>query len=118
VVLACLPDELHGLGLLMVALEVAAAGRTNLVLGPHTPIDEIAATADSLDAVAVGLSLSAFAPTEPAHESVSVLRAELPTKVPLWVGGRGSEALDPLPDGVTRLNTLDDVAEAVRALPD
>jgi DNA-binding transcriptional MerR regulator/methylmalonyl-CoA mutase cobalamin-binding subunit len=118
VVLACLPEEMHVLGLQMVAAELAATGRNHFILGPHTPIEEIVATAESLKAAAVGLSISAFAPGEPTQKLIKMLRAELPKTIPLWVGGGGAAALESLPKGVQQLSTLDEVAEAVRALAD
>lgn len=116
VVLACLPGELHGLGLQLVAAEVATAGRKNLVLGPHTPIDEIVATAEVLDAAAVGLSVSIFAPSEETLVQVADLRQALPSKTVLWVGGGGAPGLGSLPKGSVRVESLDDVAEVVRQL--
>ncbi len=116
VVLACLPDELHSLGLQLVAVEVAAAGRKNLVLGPQTPIDEIVATAQALDVAAVGLSVSIFAPPETTLAQVTELRDSLPAKTELWVGGGGATGLGKLPKGSVRVDSLDDVAEAVQRL--
>jgi methanogenic corrinoid protein MtbC1 len=118
VVLACLPEELHGLGVQMVALEIATAGRKVVVLGPQSPVEEIVSTAASLDAAAVGLSVSSFAPRRRTEEDVRALRAELPERVDLWVGGRGAQSLEAVPPAVRRFGTLDEVAEAVRALPD
>ena len=118
VVLACLPDELHSLGLQMVALEIAAAGRQNLILGPHTPIEEIVATAESLGAAAVGISVSAFAVNQATKERTDLLAKRLPADTLLWVGGKGAENLERLPKEVRRFVTLDDVADAVRVLPD
>ncbi len=118
VVLACLPNELHGLGLQMVALEIAAGGRQNLVLGPHTPIDEIVATAVSLEAVAVGVSVSAFAPPEATQADVLDLHDLLPKQTRLWIGGSGAAALEALPEDIVRLSSLDELADAVRTLPD
>ena len=112
----CLPGELHSLGLQLVAAEVAVAGRKNLLLGPQTPNEEVVATARTLDAAAVGLSVSMFAPVEETAAQVADLREGLPTKIALWVGGGGAAALLPLPAGTVLLNTLDSVAEAVRQL--
>lgn len=116
VVLASLPGELHGLGLQLVAAEISIAGRKNLLLGPHTPVDEIAATARALDAAAVGLSVSVFAPAGETSGQIARLREALPVKTALWVGGGGAANLDSLPKGTTKLHTLDDVVKAVRQL--
>lgn len=118
VVLACLPDEMHGLGLQMVALEISAAGRRNVVLGAHTPIEEIVASADSLEAVAVGVSVSVFAPVRPTLAAVSDLRAQLSPQTKLWVGGGGAKMFDSLPQGTKKLVTLDELADEIRSLLD
>jgi DNA-binding transcriptional MerR regulator/methylmalonyl-CoA mutase cobalamin-binding subunit len=117
VVLACLPEEQHRLGLQLAALEIAAAGRRVLVLGLQSPIDEIVAAAEAADAAAVGLSVSSFAPAEATLESVAELRSALPSRTELWVGGAGAADLEPLPEGVSKLSAMDEVAAAVRALP-
>ncbi len=118
VVLACLPDEMHSLGLQMVALEISAAGRRNVMLGPHTPIEEIVASVDSLGAVAVGVSVSIFAPVHPTLEMISDLRAQLSTQTKLWVGGGGAKMFDSLPEGTTTIVTLDALADEVGSLLD
>ena len=118
IVLACLPDEMHSLGLQMVALEISAAGRRNVVLGAHTPIEEIVASANSLDAVAVGLSISAFAPIPPTSEMISDLRTQLSTQTELWIGGAGATMFDSLPEGTKKLVTLDQLADEVGSLLD
>jgi len=116
VILACLPEEIHGLGLHLVAAELAADRQKTLVLGPQTPIAEIVATAEALDAAAVGLSVSVFAPSEATTEQVDELCDALPAKTALWVGGGGAAEIDPLPKRAVRFTSLDDVAEAVRNL--
>lgn len=118
VVLACLPDELHGLGLQLVAAEIASLDRRCVILGPSTPIDEIVATASSVDAAAVALSVSVYSASKATLKGVSSLSSKLPARCQLWVGGGGLDLLDGLPEKVRRLQTLDDVAEAVRFLPD
>lgn len=118
IILACLPGESHGLGLQMVALEVSAAGRRNIVLGPDTPIDEIIDSAKTVAAPAVGLSVSAFASTESTEKNIVALRVDLPESTALWVGGSGNEGFGSLPAGVLRISTLDEVAEQVRLLLD
>jgi methanogenic corrinoid protein MtbC1 len=117
VVLACLPEERHGLGLQVVALEVVAAGRRALVLGLQTPVEEIIAAVEAADAVAVGLSVSLFAQTEATHRQITRLRAGLPSGIALWVGGAGAASLGSLPDSVQTITSMDGLAAAVRALP-
>jgi len=116
VVLATLPDELHGLGLQIVGLAVAAAGRRVRVLGPHLPVEEIAQAADVLDAAAVGLSIGIFGAGSQTTEDITHLRQELRTETRLWVGGAGAAHLKGLPDGVEALSSLDDLESALQTI--
>ena len=116
VVLASLPNEIHGLGLQVVALEITASGRAVRVLGPQLPPDEIAAAAEALDAVAVGISVSLYASVDETVRELDAVREKLPQGIELWVGGGGSSSLEKLPDGVKILPTLDDLDRAVNAL--
>lgn len=116
VVLATLPDELHGLGLHIVGLAVAAAGRKVRVLGPHLPVEEIAQAAGVLDAAAVGLSISVFGAGSQTTEDILLLRKELRTETRLWVGGAGAPHLKGLPDGVEVLSSLDDLDHALQKI--
>ena len=109
VVLATLPDELHGLSLHIVGLAVAAAGRTVRVLGPHLPVDEIAQAADVLDAAAVGISVSIFGAGSQTTSEVTTLRESLSPRTGLWIGGSGAAYLEGLGEGVTVIATLDDL---------
>ncbi len=116
VVLATLPDELHGLGLHIVALAVAAAGRSVRVLGPHLPVEEIAHAADVLDAAAVGLSVSIFGAGSQTAAAVVELRKKLHPETRLWIGGAGAAHLKNLPDGVDVLSSLDDLDFALQKI--
>lgn len=113
VILATLPDELHGLGLHIVALAVVAAGRRVRVLGPHLPVNEIVQAADATDAAAAGLSISLFGTDATTVEAVRELREGLPPATRLWLGGAGAAHLEGLPDGVEIVATLDDLDDAL-----
>ena len=116
VVLATLPDELHGLGLQIVGLAVAAAGRRVRVLGPHLPVEEIAQAAEVLDAAAVGLSISIFGASAQTTTEIVTLRKGLHTETRLWVGGAGASHLKDLPGGVDVLSSLDDLESALQKI--
>lgn len=116
ILLASLPNEIHGLGLQIAALEIMIRGRSARVLGPQLPPDEIVAAAVALDAAAVGLSMSAYASVPETSRDIQVIRAELPESIQLWLGGAGSSRLEKPPVGVTILPTLDDLDAAVNAL--
>jgi len=116
VVLATLPDELHSLGLQIVGLAVAAAGRKVRVLGPHLPVEEILLAADVLDAAAVGLSVSILGASAETTADIVTLRKGLRPETRLWVGGAGAAHTKGLPDGVEVLSTLDDLESALQTI--
>jgi len=118
VVIASLPNELHGLGLQIAALAIVTAGRSVRVLGPHLPVEEIVQAAKALDASAVGLSVSIFAEPEETTREIAALRERLPAGIDLWVGGAGSATLKSLPGGVEITTTLDDLDRVLTRLPE
>jgi DNA-binding transcriptional MerR regulator len=89
VVLATLPDELHGLGLQMAAVVFALAGWRTLVLGVDTPVAQIVAMGREAPIAAVALSC-----VQPRGRTViaaiRALRRKLPRRVALIVGGTGA----------------------------
>jgi methanogenic corrinoid protein MtbC1 len=116
VVLATLPDELHGLGLQIAGLAVAAAGRNVRLLGPNLPADEIVLAADAVEAAAVGLSISIFAAGSQTGADIETLRQELRPETRLWIGGSGAAHLKSLPAGVDVLSSLDDLESALETI--
>ena len=118
VVIASLPNELHGLGLQIAALAIVTAGRGVRVLGPHLPAEEIVQAAKALDASAVGLSVSIFAEPEETAREITALRERLPAGIDLWIGGAGSTTLGNMPDGVKITSTLDDLDRVLTRLPE
>lgn len=103
VVLATLPDEPHELGLLMAALTVAAAGGRVLYLGPGTPPQEMLSMVRDTGAIALGVSVSAASAGARTNAQIRRLRARLPRRVTLLVGGEGAP---PGRDGVESLVEL------------
>jgi DNA-binding transcriptional MerR regulator len=118
VVIAGLPNELHGLGLQIAALAIVTAGRSVRVLGPNLPVEEIVQAAKALDASAVGLSVSIFAEPKETAREITALREGLPDAVGLWIGGAGSTTLRSLPIGVENTASLDDLERVLMQLPD
>jgi methanogenic corrinoid protein MtbC1 len=116
ILLATLPDELHGLGLEMVGLYLAAGGLDARVLGVSTPPREIARAARALDADVVGLSISASADARGAARAVDEVLPELPRRVPLWLGGEGTRRLRVEVPGVQIVPTWRAVDQAVARL--
>jgi methylmalonyl-CoA mutase cobalamin-binding subunit len=116
IVVASLPNELHGLGLQIAALAMVAAGRSVRVLGPHLPVEEIVQAAKALDAISVGLSVSIFAEPDETVREIRALREQLPDEMGLWIGGHGSSMLKNLPTGIEITPTLDDLDRLLRDL--
>ena len=109
IVLASLPDEPHALGLQVVALALVADGRAVRILGSRSPVDEIARTAEEIDAAAVGLSVSEYSADAQTAAAVDDLRHRLPQRIGLWLGGAGAAHLTGLPDTVEVVSSLDDL---------
>jgi methanogenic corrinoid protein MtbC1 len=86
VLLACLPEEGHDLGLRMVSDRFDMAGWTTYFLGPDTPVAEIADAARRLGADAIVMSSSTHSHRVAVRHAVEALRKELPG-TDIWVGG-------------------------------
>jgi DNA-binding transcriptional MerR regulator/methylmalonyl-CoA mutase cobalamin-binding subunit len=93
VILATLPGETHTLALQMVALFVVVAGVKARLLGGPTPAQEILEAARVLKADVVGLTVTPASDRKEARKAIRSLRRALPSKVPIWLGGGGAEAL-------------------------
>lgn len=106
VVFATLPGELHGLGLQMAALVVAAAGCRILYLGTDVPVDQTADLAIDINARAVAVSLSSASRGDAARAQVAELRERLPRRTDLIAGGSGADVER---SGVHCFSTLSDL---------
>ena len=118
VVIASLPNELHGLGLQIAALAIVTSGRAVRVLGPNLPAEEIVQAAKALNASAVGLSVSIFAEPKETKREITAMRESLPSGVGLWLGGAGTTTLKSPPAGVEITASLDDLDRVLMLLPD
>jgi MerR family transcriptional regulator, light-induced transcriptional regulator len=107
VVCATLPGERHGLGLQMAALVLAAGGYRTLHLGTDLPLALLAQLARDLAAGAVAISVSRASRGPSAAAALRRLRAALPRRVALLVGGAGAPAAAPGVEVVTSLRALD-----------
>lgn len=92
VLLTTLPEEEHGLGLLMVEVMLSAEGAHCCSLGPRMPVSDIVRAAQTASADVVALSFSAAFPARQALDGLRTLRATLPPSIELWVGGAGAPA--------------------------
>jgi methanogenic corrinoid protein MtbC1 len=107
VVYATLPGELHGLGLQMAALVLAAAGCRSLYLGTDVPIRQLAALARDLAARGVALSVSRASRGPASANTLRRLRELLPRRVLVVAGGEGAPPARPGIDVVASLRELD-----------
>jgi methanogenic corrinoid protein MtbC1 len=103
VILTSLPGEPHSLGLHMAALVVATNGCRVLQLGPETPVPELEVLARDLRARAVGISVSAATGGAGTTRRLRTLRAHLPKRTALLVGGDGAPPTEP---GITAMQQL------------
>ena len=92
VLLTTLPEEEHGLGLLMVEVMLSAEGAHCCSLGPRMPVSDIVRAAQTASADVVALSFSAAFPARQALDGLRTLRATLQPSIELWVGGAGAPA--------------------------
>jgi methanogenic corrinoid protein MtbC1 len=90
IVLSTLPGEAHGLGLQMAALVVAFAGCRVLYLGTETPLPDMVTLTRDLGARALALSVSASGRKPRTDALVRRVRAMLPRRTALLVGGEGA----------------------------
>jgi methanogenic corrinoid protein MtbC1 len=115
VMLATLPGEPHGLGLLMAQSVLALEGCRCLSLGVQVPLDEIAMAAAEWRADVVALSVTGCMKSNLVLESLAQLRARLRADAALWVGGAAPALGRATPAGMLRVASLEGVASAVAA---
>lgn len=114
VLLTTVPDEPHGLGLLMVESVLCLHGARCISLGTQVPPSDITRAAQAYGADVVALSFSAGFAARHVPELLQQLRTSLPPRVQLWAGGAAVRRVS-VPEGVQLLASLDDAACAVRA---
>jgi DNA-binding transcriptional MerR regulator len=86
--IACMPGELHDLGLIVFGLALRDRGWRITFLGPDVPLDTLAATAAALRPAAV--VVSATVPERFASARGALRR--LARSAPLWIAGAGAGA--------------------------
>jgi DNA-binding transcriptional MerR regulator/methylmalonyl-CoA mutase cobalamin-binding subunit len=90
-VLACLPDELHELGLLGAALRLRHLGVRVTLLGQQVPAKDLARLVRELRPDFVGLSAVTDPGPEAFERQVSQVLEALPSGVPVWIGGAAAQ---------------------------
>lgn len=100
VLMATLPQEGHGLGLLMAEALLSLHGWRCLSLGVKVPMDDLVTAARLVEADIVALSFStSFRPAQ-ATEALAELRRRLPARTWIWAGGGSLARQRHLPPGV------------------
>lgn len=106
VLLATLPQEGHGLGLLMAEALLHLHGARCLPLGIRVPLDGIAEAARQAGADIVALSFSGSFNAAQVGTALRELRQLLPAKTALWAGGSNLALQRRLPDGVVAVGSI------------
>jgi MerR family transcriptional regulator, light-induced transcriptional regulator len=113
VLLATLPGDPHGLGLLMAQTVLTLEDCACLSLGVQVPLSDIVAGAKAWRADIVALSVTGCVRRAVLIASLEQLRAQLPAAMALWVGGAATALRHRQIDGVSRVATLESVGDAL-----
>ena len=113
VLLATLPGEPHALGLRMAELALALHGAQCVSLGVQVPVVDLARAAAAADADIVALSVTGCANSRNAQRDLSELRSRLGVDAELWVGGRAAGLRRQTLDGLTWIDRLETLPDAL-----
>lgn len=109
VLLTTLSGEEHALGLLMVEALLVVEEAFPVLLGPQTPIDEIARAAQIKQVDVVCLSFSTAYSPALAAQGLRDLRQRLPAHIELWAGGYGVKPIRKPIDAVYLVPEFEDL---------
>ncbi|MEX8517718.1 MAG: MerR family transcriptional regulator [Leptothrix sp. (in: b-proteobacteria)] len=113
VLLATVPTESHGLGLLMADALFCVEGCNRMDLGVQAPLREIVLAAQAHRAQIVALSFSSAMNLHHAVESLTELRAALDSTIEIWAGTSAPSLLKRGVAGVKLMSRLDGIAGEV-----
>jgi methanogenic corrinoid protein MtbC1 len=108
VLLATLPGEPHGLGLMMVETLLRDGGTATVNLGAEVPLEQLVQAVLTVEADVLALSFSSSYPYGRLRKNLVELRSRIPDETAVWIGGGGAQRLKRLPVGVYR-KTLEDL---------
>jgi methylmalonyl-CoA mutase cobalamin-binding subunit/DNA-binding transcriptional MerR regulator len=114
VLMTTLPDEQHGLGLLMLAAVLSLHGAYCISLGTQTPVQDIVEAATAHHADVVALSFSNAYPQRRILPALEELRQRLDGEVEVWAGGTGCARLHTPSDN--NIHLLADIDQTLTAL--
>lgn len=112
ILLGTLPGERHGIGLLMTAAILASDDIASINLGVEVPLDQLVRATEKIKPRVVGLTFSAAYPYAAVRTHLQELRERLPAKTWIWAGGHAMQRIRKLPNGVVKVNSLDDMPVA------
>ena len=115
ILLATVPGEPHGLGLLMAEAVLALDGCRCISLGVQTPVWDIVRAAIAFRSEVVALSYTGCTNPQQTANGLAELRDKLPPPVALWAGGSAPVLRRRATEGVLVLPSLQDVAGALAA---
>jgi DNA-binding transcriptional MerR regulator/methylmalonyl-CoA mutase cobalamin-binding subunit len=113
VLLTTVPQEPHGLGVLMAEAMFALEGARCVSLGVRTPVMEIVRGAESQGIDIVALSFSPIVNAYQVGESLKELHERLPAGTEVWAGGSSPVLQRRPPPGVRVLAGLDGIGPAL-----
>jgi len=114
VLMTTLPEEQHGLGLLMLAAVLSLRGAYCISLGTQTPVQDIVEAAEAHRADVVALSFSNAYPQRRILPALEELRQRLDGEVEVWAGGAGCARLHTIP--VNNIQLLADLEQTLTAM--
>jgi methanogenic corrinoid protein MtbC1 len=109
VILATLPGEQNGIGLLMTEAILLTRGIPSLNLGTQIPIPQIALVAGKAGARAVALSFSASFPQRKIRSLLRELLDATPESLGLLVGGAGTLQMKQAPERIRLIRSFDEL---------
>lgn len=113
VLMATLPQEPHGLGLLMVEALLSLHGWRCVSLGVKVPLDDLVEVARLVRAHIVALSFSGSFNAGQVGSALQELRRRLPAGTEIWAGGSSLALQRRLPSGVQAVRDIGLVPELV-----
>jgi methanogenic corrinoid protein MtbC1 len=113
VLLATVPGEPHGLGLLMAEAALALESCHCTSLGVQTPVWDIVRAATALASDVVALSYTGCTSPHQVIDGLTEMRSKLPLHVEIWAGGRAPVLQRRAIDGVRTLPSLSDATQAL-----
>lgn len=113
VLLSTLPGEPHALAMQLVEALLRVEGAVCVPLGPQTPVWDLVLAAEAYRCDIVTLGFSGSSSPGATIDALAELRAKLPGRVALWVGGSAPVLQRRRIDGVQPFEALQDIPAAV-----